>query len=245
MAAFLFFILCILSPIQVKGTNAWFKPIKFSLSTGLFCWSMAWYMLYLKAPLAISYYSFGVSFLLGLEILYIAIQAGRGQMSHFNISSSFYSLMYSLMGIAATAVTLWTLYIGILFFTDKSIELPPYYLWSIRSGIFIFVLFALEGFVMGGKLSHSVGGSDGGLGLPFLNWSIFHGDPRVAHFTGMHALQVIPLLSFYVFRSRFATTALVFLYTLLAILTLLQALNGKPLVKKSIDLNKDSNFIKS
>jgi len=71
-------------------------------------------------------------------------------------------------------------------------------LWAIRLSLVIFIVASLQGYLMGGRLQHSVGGADGTLGLPFLNWSRSVGDLRVAHFVGLHAIQVLPLLGFFV-----------------------------------------------
>lgn len=139
------------------------------------------------------------------------------------------------MALAASLVTIYTLYVGILFFQSNFPELPEYYLWAIRLAIIIFVVFSFEGFVMGSRMTHTIGGADGGAGLPFLNWSYRYGDPRVAHFIGMHALQVLPLLSYYLFRNKPTVFIIAILYALLAFFTLIQALNGKPLLKEKID----------
>lgn len=85
-------------------------------------------------------------------------------------------------------------YVGFLFFTQNLPEIKDCYLWSIRIGIFIFVVFSFEGFLMGSKMSRTVGAADGSDGLVFLNWSKNFGDLRIAHFFGMHGLQVTPLL---------------------------------------------------
>jgi hypothetical protein len=231
---FVFVLVCLFlmraTDIRVMGINAWIKPLKFSLSTVFYCGAMAWYMHYLPDSGFVKPFSWAIVWLLGFEIVYIAIQAGRGELSHFNLSSGFYSAMYSMMALAATLVTIGTAYIGILFFTGSFPDLPNLYLWSIRLGIFIFVIFSFEGFVMGSKLTHTIGGPDGGSGIPFLNWSTKFGDPRIAHFVGMHALQVLPLLGFYVFRSVPSVCIVAILYGLLSVQLLLQALAGKPFI---------------
>lgn len=168
---------------------------------------------------------------MGFILLYIAFQAARGQLSHFNRSSPLYAALYGVMGLAGVIVTLYTAYFGILFCTGKFPELPDYYLWSIRLGIFLFVIFAFEGAVMGGRNSHTIGGPDGGRGLPLLNWSQKFGDPRIAHFVGMHALQVLPLLAFYVLKNVKFTVFAWVVYGVLAWMILVQALNGRPLVR--------------
>ena len=228
VAALIFFILAQTTNIQVYGVNAWYKPLKFSLSTFLFSWAMAWYCHYLP-QFNIDLFNWTIIILLGFEILYIAIMAGKGQTSHYNTSSPFYSAMFSLMALAATLVTLYTAYVGLLFFSSSFPALSIYYLWAIRLGILIFVIFSFEGFVMGSKLSHTVGAVNDNSNLFIVGWSKTVGDLRVSHFIGMHALQVLPLLSFYIFKNIKATVLVSILYGLLAVATLVQALQGKPL----------------
>lgn len=223
----LFLLLAQMVPQQVAGTNAWYKPFKFALSTFFYAWAMAWYVHELPQFNG-NLFAWAVIVLLGFEIVYIAIQAGRGQLSHFNLSTPFYATMYSLMAFAATAVTLYTAYVAVLFFQQPLPHLPAYYVWGIRLGLLVFVVFSFEGFVMGSKLTHTIGGPDGGPGLPLLNWSTKFGDPRIAHFIGMHALQVIPLLAFYVLKNTKATVVVAALYLLLAVFALVQALKGRP-----------------
>ena len=200
ISAFIFLMLTKISGTQVMGVNAWYKPFKFALSIMLYSWTMAWYCYYLPA-FNITLYNWAVIILLGFEIVYIAIQAGRGQLSHFNMRTTFYMVLFQIMGLAATLVTLYTGYIGFLFFQNSFPDLPVAYVWAIRLGILIFVIFSFEGALMGARMSHTVGSTDGGNGIPVLQWSKQYGDLRVAHFIGMHALQVLPMLAFYFIKN--------------------------------------------
>lgn len=216
-----------ISKMEVAGTNAWFKPFKFAMSIGIYSWTMAWYTAYLTGFNGIVF-AWSIILLLGFEIIYITLQAARGQLSHFNLSTPVTSLLYGLMAMAASLVTLYTAYIGWLFWQQTFPELPEAYVWGIRLGILIFVVFSFQGFMMGSRLSHSVGAPDGGGGLPLLNWSRTHGDLRIAHFIGMHALQVLPLLAYYVVRHSPTVGLIAILYAVLAVYSLVRAMAAKP-----------------
>ncbi len=227
----IFFLLAKTTSVQIYGVNAWFKPLKFAFSTCTYVWAMAWYCHYLR-KFNITYFNTSIVLLLGFEIIYIAIQAGRGQLSHYNISNGFYSGMYALMALAATAVTLYTAYVCILFFKNPLPHLPSYYLWSIRLGLVLFVLFSFEGFIMGSRLYHSVGAVNDNSNMFIVGWSKTVGDLRIAHFIGMHALQILPILSYYILKRTNLTVAVSTLYACLAVWTLIHALRGKPMIKE-------------
>jgi len=233
LSAFLILLIAKFSSVQINGVNTWYKPFKFALSIGIFCLTMGWYTGYLELPNLISTYSWTTIILLGFELFYITFQAARGQLSHYNVSSSLYTALTAAMAFAAIAATLYTGYIGILFCTEEFPELPGYYLWAIRISIFLFVIFAFEGAIMGANGSHSVGGSSDGDGLPLLNWSRKYGDLRIAHFVGMHALQVLPIMAYYLLRDIKLVIVLGLVYGALALFCLLQALNSKPLLNFS------------
>ena len=85
--------------------------------------------------------------------------------------------------------------------------------------------------------AHTVGAPDGGPGIRGTGWSTEHGDLRVPHFVGLHALQVLPLLAFLLRRRRLSSDAKVRLtftaagsyFALFAIL-LAQTLRGEPVL---------------
>ena len=166
------------------------------------------------------------------------MQAARGVTSHFNKTTPFDIAVFAVMGAAIAFNILVAAYVALKFWrTDAQIPAP--YLWGIRIGLTIFVLASLEGFAMVGHSAHSVGVADGGAGLPVVNWSTEGGDLRVAHFFGMHALQVLPLLGYLLSSRRAAPTTRSAVrwvqaagvgYALIALLLFVWAMSGRPLV---------------
>ena len=192
---------------------------------------MGWFMHYLNKPLHTMLYSWTLIITLSFELVYITLRAAQGQLSHFNISTSFNALMFNLMGVAITIITLWTGYVAFLFWKRSFPQLSQTYLWGIRVGLVLFVVYAFSGGMMAARLSHTVGSvMDTTQGLPLLNWSRESGDLRIAHFFGMHALQLLPLLGYYVTRTKQQIILLSLIYATAVTALLFQALNALPLV---------------
>ena len=83
---------------------------------------------------------------------------------------------------------------------------------------------------MVGLLSHTIGGPDGGPGLPLVNWSTRYGDLRIAHFLGLHSLQVLPLVGYYISKTKKQTIIFSVVYFVIATALFLQAMKGIPLL---------------
>ena len=223
---------------QVMGINPWIKPLKFALSGAIYWWSLAWVLttLPVSAAPAVRWIGLGAAITIWVEIVLIWMQAARGTTSHFNVSSAFDGMVFSVMGIFIlinTLLNVWAL--ALLWRTDLTVA--PAVAWGIRLGLLLFILGAAEGGLMAGRLAHTVGGPDGGPGLPGLNWSTRHGDLRIAHFVGMHALQGLPLVGWLVTRLGLASVvgigtvaALAIGWAVLTTFVLLRALNGVPMI---------------
>lgn len=226
----------------VTGINPWIKPLKFDLSVTIYLWTLAWllYELREKFPRSVKVVSRGVLVCMVAEIICIKLQAVRGVASHFNTTTPFDGLIFGIMGQFILANTLLTAWATVLFW----ISTPPLeraYLWGIRLGFLVFILGSLVGVVMVTNNAHSVGVADGGAGLPLINWSVTGGDLRAAHFVGMHALQLFPLVGYLLYRSRnrlgglspsLLTVLFCLAYTVLSIAVFRGAMDGKPLVTR-------------
>lgn len=215
---------------KVLGINAFIKPMKFFFSIWIFCWTMSWYLEYLDNKRRVRNYTWMVVIVMIIEQFIITWQAANGRLSHFNTTTPFYQSLFYLMGAAITTLVIWTVVVGYWFCKQKLYKVPIPYIWGIRLGIFVFAIFAFEGGYIASQLSHTVGAPMGGPGLPIVNWSTEFGDLRVAHFIGIHSLQIIPLFGYYVAKTKRAVQFFAAGFFILTVFLLVQALEKTPVL---------------
>lgn len=214
---------------QLLGVNRWLKPFKFYASVGIMVLTMGWLLYYLRSAKKIKLYSWLIFISMFFENGLIITQAIRNTTSHFNITSSLNGIIFQAMGFFIVVFTVTIILVCVSFFKQKQFSIPDAYVWGIRLGILFFLFFSLEGGMMLGLMKHTVGGPDGGAGLPMVNWSTQYGDLRIAHFVGIHSLQVLPLFGYYISKTKTQTILFSALYFLVASGLFLQAMNGIPL----------------
>jgi len=240
-----------LDPRVITGVPAWLKPAKFAISTAIYTLTLAWVFLHLREwPRLRRVVGRITAAVMVIEVGLIAVQAARGTTSHFNVGTPLDAAIFSVMGLGillqtlsagAVAVALWRQP-----FADRALG------WALRLGLSLSILGASVGGIMTTPNAaqraemrathrplvsgaHTVGAPDGGPGLPGTGWSTRHGDLRVSHFVGLHALQALPLIAF-LFRRRPEPTRvrLTLLasaaYALLFAVLLAQALLGRPFI---------------
>jgi len=184
--------LAVVDPRTLVGAPLWFKPLKFSISIALYAFALAWMLGQLRER-TLRRTGWAIAAGLVLEMVIIVGQAARGVRSHYNDDGGLGTLLFDVMGATITVVWLLTLAIAVRFLRepgqDRAMTL------AIRLGLLVSLVGMGVGFVLGANGSHAVGVPDGGPGLFFVGWSTTGGDLRIAHFVGLHALQVLPLLA--------------------------------------------------
>ena len=205
----------------VLGQPVWAKTTKFAISIGIYGATLLWLFSYIKEHgRFLRLFLNGTAGLLALEIVIIITQAVRGQAMHFNYSTALDGALYTIMAISIYILFTLTIIAAVLVWRQ---DLPGRVLGlSLKLGL---ALTVLAGFGVANLMTtptanqmvkmqsgapdagqvigaHTVGAEDGGPGLPLLGWSTEHGDLRIAHFFGLHALQIVPLVGWLLSRQR-------------------------------------------
>jgi hypothetical protein len=191
---------------EILGAPAWAKPLKFSVSILLYSVTWAWLIAHLPRWRRLAHV-LGTVIAVTLTIEQVAIiwAAATGTTSHFNVSTGVHAAVWAVMAVAITTMYLCTFVTSVAVFL-MSLASPSITI-AVRAGAVIALVGIGVAFLMTGPTetqltsptgiigAHTVGSVDGGPGLPVLGWSTTGGDYRVAHFVGMHALQILPLFA--------------------------------------------------
>jgi hypothetical protein len=234
----------------------WLKPFKFSISSLVFISSILYFLKYIPNKKFILLTNKIVSYGLMIELIIIFFQAYRGKMSHFNNQTFEDFILFQIMAI--TIVCVW---LGFGVYTWKLVKASEYGDELIFKGIqvgaiitFLTMPFAFTmpqpsktqlreiiknksqiGLVVG---SHTVEEKDPSQTYPLTGWAKTGGDLRIAHFLGLHAIQILPILAFLLNGLHFTismqkwilrTTG--FFYFILVVAVLVQALKGIPILR--------------
>jgi hypothetical protein len=241
-----------LDPRAITNAPAWLKPAKFALSTAIYSLTLAWVFSYLPEwPRMRRFVGRTTAVVLLLEVAIIDLQAWRGTTSHFNVGTSLDATLFGVMGTAIFIQTISSIAVAVALwrhrFADRTMG------WALRLGMTLTICGAFVGGLMTtgpteaqladaqvtGRIAtagaHTVGGPDGGSGLPITGWSTQHGDLRVPHFVGLHAVQALPLTALLLRRRGEASrvrgvTTLAAVYALTFAALVVQAVMGVPII---------------
>jgi hypothetical protein len=240
-------------PQVITGAPAWLKPTKFAISTAIYAFTLVWLLSHVRGHARLVGFIGGATAVaLTIEVAIICLQVIRGTTSHFNTATPLDTALFGVMG--GLIVPVWLLGVvtaGLLIVQ----RLPdPVLGWALRLGMLVALvgmaaavfmvmpipseraLLASSGQSLSG--AHSVGVLDGGPGLPLLGWSTVAGDLRVAHFFGLHGLQVLPVIALLLGRAAWLSIrrrvlliqSAGVLYLGLVVLLAWQALRGQSVV---------------
>jgi hypothetical protein len=207
----LFIVGLLVDPRIITGAPAWLKPAKFAISTAIYSVTLAWVFLALpRWPRMRAIVGWTTALVFVIEVAIIGAQAWRGTTSHFNIATPLDGVLFAVMGTLIVLQTVASVAVAVALwrerrFADRALG------WAMRLGMTLTIAGAATGGLMTRPTTaqldqaratqamttagaHTVGAPDGGPGLPGTGWSLEHGDLRVPHFVGLHALQVLPFL---------------------------------------------------
>jgi hypothetical protein len=180
----------------LRDANVWIKPIKFAISIGVLALTTAWFVGHLPAERRSSRAIDWIVWLLigsgSFELIYITLQAALGQASHYNVGDAWHVAMYNLMGLGALMLTATQPMLAWQLLHHPDPHRPQVYRLAILIGLVLTFLF---GAGVGGLLAN-LQPPGGGASLPFVGWSLGGGDLRPAHFVGIHAEQLLPLIGY-------------------------------------------------
>ena len=92
-----FLVLAVVDQRELLGAPLWFKPLKFAISFAAYLMALAWMLGRLPTP-ALQRTGWAIVAGVVIEMVIIAGQAARGELSHFNDDGGLGTLLFAIMG---------------------------------------------------------------------------------------------------------------------------------------------------
>lgn len=235
-------VMALVDPRTFNGVSLWLKPWKFQFSLAIHLMTLALFAVPLAGAPGFAQSLRRMSFVAVIagvfEVAYIAWRASRGEASHFNIGTPLAGAMYTLMGLGAVALTGCAGWLGWRVLRAPRSGLSPLLRQGVGWGLILgCVLGTLSGAYVSGQTGHWVGGTPSdAASVTLVGWSRDGGDLRVAHFFGLHAMQILPLAAWALDRTVSGAVALrawwwfAGIYVAWTAFTFVQAVLGRPVL---------------
>jgi hypothetical protein len=242
----------------IINTPAWSKLFKFSISILVMTPALIWAINITsgKTRRTANIAASVIGTMLSLEMILLLIQATRARPMHFNYTTPLDSALWITMTVGI--FTMFAAFVVLLIAVWRGVRQQPVIAWAVRIGMVITAVGLMTPNLSAGPNAsqlkaaqanqpnillgaHTIGSSsatpDAEPGLPLIGWNTQHGDIRIGHFIGLHALQLIPLFGIWLSRRKLSQNRqLALLWTAgfgyfgLMLLTTWQALRGQSIV---------------
>ncbi|WP_187703016.1 hypothetical protein [Nocardia yunnanensis] len=247
------------------GESVWLKPLKFAIAMTLYCGTLAWLVSFPHRGQRLTWWMGALFAATAVtDVGFIVVQAARGTFSHFNQQHDAVNTIGQWVFMTGVpGLFLANLVIAVTLSWQRVTDRPTS--MAIRAGLGIAVFGMALGYTMGfsgaqqttDAYGHPVtlGAGhtfmhgqppvrDGVAGLPVTHWSTAGGDMRIAHFAGLHGIQLLIVAAFVLARlapsvgwlaAEATRTRLIGVlalgYSGLVALLLWQALRGQPVTR--------------
>jgi len=198
---------------MLMGESVWVKPMKFGLAMGVYSLTLAWLLTRLTKGRRIGWWLGTIFAVAGLlDVGAVAYAAAHGTFSHFNQDTDPVArTVRTVFSFGIMPLFLTTFVVAILVLIQRTgdramtralrfglglaLASMAVALWlSTSSGPTPRTVTDAAGHQVSMVGGHGIGDPDGH-GMPITNWSTTGGDLRVPHLVGLHAIQVLLLVT--------------------------------------------------
>jgi hypothetical protein len=197
----------------IVGESIWLKPMKFGFGLGVYGLTLAWLLSKLRKGRRIGWWLGTVFAVAGLlDVGAVVYAAAHGTFSHFNNNSDTVAqTVRTVFSYGVMPLLLTTLVIAILVLIQRTGDRAMSR--ALRAGLGLAIASMVVAVWLSGSSGatprtvtdangdtvsmtggHGIGDPDG-TGMPITNWSTTGGDLRPPHFVGLHAIQVLLLVT--------------------------------------------------